>query len=93
MGRNHPFGIILAAILFGILYQGGDAVSFDMPEINRNMILMIQGLVILFVGALEFMLRPTSCASIIVRQSVRPDYDVYDTLISILGSTIRLRYR
>jgi ABC-type uncharacterized transport system permease subunit len=59
MGRNHPFGIILAAILFGILYQGGDAVSFDMPEINRNMILMIQGLVILFVGALEFMLRPT----------------------------------
>ena len=59
MGRNHPFGIILAAILFGVLYQGGDAVSFDMPEINRNMILMIQGLVILFVGALEFMLRPT----------------------------------
>ena len=24
MGRNHPVGIILAAILFGMLYQGGD---------------------------------------------------------------------
>ena len=59
MGRNHPFGIILAAILFGILYQGGDSVSFDMPAINRDMIAMIQGLVILFVGALEYMLRPT----------------------------------
>ncbi len=24
MGRTHPVGIIFAAILFGILYQGGD---------------------------------------------------------------------
>ena len=24
MGRNHPVGIIFSAILFGILYQGGD---------------------------------------------------------------------
>jgi simple sugar transport system permease protein len=23
MGRNHPFGVLLAAILFGFLYQGG----------------------------------------------------------------------
>ena len=30
-----------------------------MPAINRDMIAMIQGLVILFVGALEYMLRPT----------------------------------
>ncbi|MGY5807306.1 ABC transporter permease [Rhizobium sp. LEGMi198b] len=59
MGRNHPVGIILAAILFGVLYQGGDSVSFDMPAINRDMIALIQGLVILFVGALEYMLRPT----------------------------------
>jgi len=58
MGRNHPFGIILAAILFGILYQGGDALSFDMPNITRDMIVVIQGLVILFAGALEYMFRP-----------------------------------
>jgi simple sugar transport system permease protein len=58
MGRNHPFGIILAAILFGILYQGGDALSFDMPDITRDMIVVIQGLVILFAGALEYMFRP-----------------------------------
>ncbi|MGA1802892.1 ABC transporter permease [Rhizobium sp. HT1-10] len=58
MGRNHPVGIILAAILFGILYQGGDALSFDMPNITREMILVIQGLVILFAGALEYMFRP-----------------------------------
>ncbi|MDE1990926.1 MAG: ABC transporter permease [Rhizobiaceae bacterium] len=58
MGRNHPVGIVLAAILFGILYQGGDALSFDMPDITRDMIVVIQGLVILFAGALEYMFRP-----------------------------------
>ena len=58
MGRNHPLGIIVAAILFGILYQGGDALSFDMPNITRDMIVVIQGLVILFAGALEYMFRP-----------------------------------
>lgn len=58
MGRNHPIGIILAAILFGILYQGGAELSFDMPNITRDMIVVIQGLVILFAGALEYMFRP-----------------------------------
>lgn len=58
MGRNHPLGIVLAAILFGILYQGGGELSFDMPNITRDMIVVIQGLVILFAGALEYMFRP-----------------------------------
>lgn len=58
MGRNHPLGIVLAAILFGVLYQGGAELSFDMPNITRDMIVVIQGLVILFAGALEFMFRP-----------------------------------
>ncbi len=58
MGRAHPVGIILAAILFGILYQGGAELAFDMPAISRDMIVIIQGLVILFAGALEHMFRP-----------------------------------
>lgn len=58
MGRSHPLGIVLAAILFGMLYQGGNWVSFEMPNITRDMIVVIQGLVILFAGALEFMFRP-----------------------------------
>ncbi len=59
MGRSHPIGIVLAAILFGVLYQGGAELSFDMPNITRDMIVVIQGLVILFAGALEYMFRPT----------------------------------
>ncbi len=57
-GRAHPVGIILASILFGMLYQGGAELSFEMPAISRDMIVIIQGLVILFAGALEHMFRP-----------------------------------
>jgi simple sugar transport system permease protein len=57
MGRNHPFGIFIAALLFGALYQGGQELAFDMPNINRDMVVVIQGLVILFSGALENMFR------------------------------------
>jgi general nucleoside transport system permease protein len=58
MGRSHPVGIVPAAILFGMLYQGGADLSFEMPNISRDMIVIIQGLVILFAGALEHMFRP-----------------------------------
>ncbi len=58
MGRSHPVGIIPAAVLFGVLYQGGAEISFEMPNISRDMIVVIQGLVILFAGALENMFRP-----------------------------------
>ncbi len=59
MGRSHPAGIVPAAILFGMLYQGGAELAFEMPNISRDMIVIIQGLVILFAGALEHMFRPT----------------------------------
>ncbi|MBL8577915.1 MAG: ABC transporter permease [Mesorhizobium sp.] len=58
MGRSHPVGIVPAAILFGMLYQGGAELAFEMPNISRDMIVIIQGLVILFAGALEHMFRP-----------------------------------
>jgi general nucleoside transport system permease protein len=57
MGRNHPLGIFFAAVLFGALYQGGSQLSFDMPRVNRDMVVVIQGLVILFCGALENVFR------------------------------------
>jgi ABC-type uncharacterized transport system permease subunit len=63
MGRSHPIGIVLASILFGMLYQGGAEIAFDMPNISRDMIVVIQGLVILFAGALEHMFRPAITAA------------------------------
>jgi simple sugar transport system permease protein len=67
MGRGHPAGILLASLLFGVLYQGGTELAFDKPSISRDMIVVIQGLVILFAGALEFMLRP-SLARLLARR-------------------------
>jgi general nucleoside transport system permease protein len=58
MGRNHPVGIVLAALLFGLLYQGGTELSFAKQQINRDMVVVIQGLIILFMGALEQAFRP-----------------------------------
>ena len=58
MGRNHPVGIVLASILFGILYQGGADLAFEIPTISKEMIVLIQGLIILFMGALEYMFKP-----------------------------------
>jgi simple sugar transport system permease protein len=58
MGRSHPVGIVVAALLFGILYQGGAELAFWVPGISREMIVLIQGLVILFAGALENLFRP-----------------------------------
>lgn len=57
MGRNHPVGILLAALLFGVLYQGGSEIAFEMPTVTRDMVVVIQGLVILLSGALEHLFR------------------------------------
>ncbi|GHF64070.1 ABC transporter permease [Seohaeicola zhoushanensis] len=56
MGRSHPFGVFLAAILFGFLYQGGAELAL-WTKIPREMITVIQALVILFTGALDNMVR------------------------------------
>jgi ABC-type uncharacterized transport system permease subunit len=58
MGRNHPVGIVLASLLFGMLQQGGAELSFEIPSITREMVVVIQGLVILFSGALANFTRP-----------------------------------
>ena len=58
MGRNHPFGIVLASVLFGALYQGGAELAFEIPSVTREMIIAVQGLIILFSGALAYMNRP-----------------------------------
>jgi general nucleoside transport system permease protein len=43
MGRNHPFGVFLAAILFGFLYQGGAELAL-WTGIPRELIIVIQAL-------------------------------------------------
>jgi len=56
MGRNHPFGVVLSALLFGFLYQGGAELGL-WTSIPIDLRVVVQGLVILFTGALDHMVR------------------------------------
>jgi simple sugar transport system permease protein len=58
MGRNHPIGIGLAALLFGALYQGGNELQYVISGLDRTVVVIIQALVILFTGAMEGLFRP-----------------------------------
>ena len=55
LGRNSAFGIFFAAILFGALSVGTSTRQLDPnvfdPQLASNLTLIIQGLVVLFVGA------------------------------------------
>ncbi len=57
MGRNHPVGILFAAFLFGALFQGGSELQVDIPSLSKEMVLVIQGLVVFFTAALDQLLR------------------------------------
>ncbi|MFN4204575.1 MAG: ABC transporter permease [Tabrizicola sp.] len=56
MGRNHPVGVVLAALLFGFLFQGGAELGL-WTRIPIELRTVVQGLVILFTGALDMMVR------------------------------------
>lgn len=48
MGRNHPLGVVLAALLFGALAQGGSELAFESSAIDRDLVVVVQGLIVLF---------------------------------------------
>ena len=58
IGRNHPVGIVLAALLFGALYQGGAELAFEINGFSRDMVFMLQGLIVLFAGAMAQVAAP-----------------------------------
>jgi ABC-type uncharacterized transport system permease subunit len=58
IGRNHPAGILLASLLFGALYQGGAELAFEIPGFSRDMVTTLQGLIVLFSGAMSQVAAP-----------------------------------
>jgi general nucleoside transport system permease protein len=50
LGRNHPAGIILAAILFGALHRGGLFVDIFAEKVSKDLISILQGIIILLVA-------------------------------------------
>jgi simple sugar transport system permease protein len=52
VGRNHPIGVIISGLLFGILSAGAPSMQ-SQADVSREIVLVLQGLVILAVAAFE----------------------------------------
>ena len=46
------------SLLFGALYQGGSELAFELPGFSRDMVVMLQGLIVLFAGAMAYVAAP-----------------------------------
>ncbi|MEO8260813.1 MAG: ABC transporter permease [Acidobacteriota bacterium] len=51
LGRNHPVGVLLAAGLFGMMIRGGIFVDAFTNNVTKDLVDVLQGIVILFVAA------------------------------------------
>lgn len=56
LGRNHPVGVALAAILFGALIRGGLFVDIFTDKVSKDLVQVLQAIIILFV-AMELFFR------------------------------------
>jgi simple sugar transport system permease protein len=54
LGRNHPVGVILAALLFAALQHGGIYVDGFSEHVTKDIVQVLQGVIILFVAAESF---------------------------------------
>ena len=53
LGRNHPLGVFTAAIFFAILYRGGIFVDAFTEYVSKDLVEVLQAVVILFVASLQ----------------------------------------
>jgi len=51
LARNHPLGVVLAALLFGALHKGAMDLDLETENITRDLALVLQACVILSVSA------------------------------------------
>ena len=53
MADCQPLLVVLSALLFGALYQGGTELALDTPKISQDIIMAINGAVVLIFGGLR----------------------------------------
>ena len=51
LGRNHPVGVVFAALLFGALQRGAIPVDAFTEHVSKDLVQVLQAVVILFVAA------------------------------------------
>jgi simple sugar transport system permease protein len=50
LGRNHPLGVLLAAILFGALIRAGLFIDIFTDKVSKDWVVILQAIIILFVA-------------------------------------------
>jgi ABC-type uncharacterized transport system permease subunit len=50
LGRNHPVGVILAALLFGALIRGSLFLDLNFDNLSKDLVMVLQGVIVLFVA-------------------------------------------
>jgi simple sugar transport system permease protein len=73
IGRSHPLGIVLAALLFGALYQGGAELAFEIQGFSRDMVFTLQGLIVLFAGAMSQVVAALARPRLVVTATAQAD--------------------
>ena len=58
LGRNHPVGVIAAALLFAVLTRGGIPVDAFTRNVTKDIVQILQATIILFVAAEAFFRKP-----------------------------------
>jgi general nucleoside transport system permease protein len=53
LGRNHPLGVFIAAIFFGVLMRGQIFVDAFTPKVSKDLGQVLQAIIILFVACLQ----------------------------------------
>jgi simple sugar transport system permease protein len=51
LGRNHPVGVLLAALLFGAFLRGALFVDIFTEHVSKDLVLVLQAVIILFVAS------------------------------------------
>ncbi|MGI8813641.1 MAG: ABC transporter permease [Pyrinomonadaceae bacterium] len=53
LGRNHPLGIVIAAIFFAVLKRGSIFVDIETRYVSKDLVDVLQAIIILFVASLQ----------------------------------------
>lgn len=70
LGRNHPVGVIISALLFAVLQRGGIPVDAFTQHVTKDIVQVLQGTIILFVAAEAFFRGPFSRWGLMKRAKV-----------------------
>ncbi len=70
LGRNHPIGVIISALLFAVLQRGGIPVDAFTEHVTKDIVQVLQGTIILFVAAEAFFRGPFAKFGLLKRSKV-----------------------